>query len=129
MLNWKTVNDALLFATRCEMKNFDFPFNPECPTCRNDLNIGPPRGRQRTPLKNQRIAGALRTFLTSGSLTSGHLGFVGIEPFTNRLYDNRLKTLSQPVTQWGICRKWNTFQQQGRSNVSELMGNDEWCSV
>ena len=77
------------------MKNFDFPFNLECPTCRNDLKIGPPEDGRESPLKNQRIAGALRTFLTSGSLTSGHLGFVGIEPFTNRLYDNLLKTLSQ----------------------------------
>lgn len=46
------------------------------------------------PLENQKIteAGPIRSFLDSGSSTSGHRGLVGIEPLTYRFYNHLLNT-------------------------------------
>lgn len=55
MLSWKTVNNALLFPTRCEMKNFDFPTTPSVRpaemTSNSDLPVD---GRDKLPSKESK---------------------------------------------------------------------------
>lgn len=96
-------------------KNFGFPQKLCAETCRNDLKLTSAwTARTNFLLENQKIteAGAIKSSLTSGSSTSGHLGLVGIESLTYRLYDPLLNG--------------TTFKQQERA-MFEFMGN-EWCS-
>lgn len=122
----KLTDNGLLFPTRCEMQNSDFPttlsVRPAEMSSNSDLCVD---GRDKVPSRESKDHRGRSTFLTSGSSTSGHLGLVGIEPVIYRFYDHLFQYKSPPVR--SLRRQGLHFSSKD-GNVSEFMGK-KWCLV